>query len=66
MNFLRLISDEPDVDAIDWFRFARLCSEFTRNRDRVQPIDSPDIALVGFEHESDRFWILIEDANLPV
>ena len=50
-NFLRLISDEPEVDAIDRFRFARLCSELTTNHDRMQPTGSPDIVLVGFEHK---------------
>ena len=51
-NFLRLISDEQDVDAIDRFRLVRLCSELTKNRDAVQPVGSPDIILVGFEHDS--------------
>ena len=48
------MSDEPNVDAISWFRFARLCPELTTNRDWMQPTGSPDIVLVGFEHKSSR------------
>ena len=31
----------------------------TMNLDRVQPVSSPDIVLVGFEHESVRFRIFV-------
>ena len=55
LNFLRLISDELDVHAIDQFRLARLCSELTTNNDGVHPVGSPDIVLVGFEHKSSWF-----------
>ena len=43
------------MDAIDQFQLARLCLGLSTNRDAVQLVGSPDIVLVGFEHESSRF-----------
>ena len=33
----------------------------TMNLDRVQPVGSPDIVLVGFEHGSVRFQIFVAE-----
>ena len=37
----------------------RLGSELTTNLSGVQPVDSPNIVLVGVEPEPVRFWILV-------
>ena len=61
-SFLRLISDQLDVDAI-CVGLGRFCPELAANNGRVQLTSSPKFVLAGFGHEfadwvSNDYWMV--------